>query len=113
MVSLTHCFSRARPRVAAARTKQRRELEEAAEPYIRAVQSAQLQTHQQIEALSEQQEVDGHVPTRLEESQGTQATRPSALGLLLKSSIGRAVTRADTRRRSSKPKPRRNRSSEE
>ena len=44
--------------VAEARQRQRRELEAAAEPYIRAVHSAQLSMSSQLEALNERQSVE-------------------------------------------------------
>ena len=44
--------------------------------------------------ISEQQEVDGYEPARLEVSPGTQATRPSALAPLPKSFMVLAATRA-------------------
>ena len=48
----------------------------------------------EISSAGEQQEVNGHEPARPDVSQGTQATRPSALSPLEKSSMARAVARA-------------------
>ena len=48
----------------------------------------------EISSAGEQQEVNGHEPARPDVSPDTQATRPTALSPLDKSSMARAVARA-------------------